>query len=96
MALQLVSWLILFITLVMLKFIGGGIDYDSGPFNVIIPSGATNVSFYVSITDDKIHEGDENFILIINASSLSDDVTNFGRAVVTILNDDSETIVIVD
>lgn len=89
MVLQLVSWLIVFIALLVM-LIGGGIDYDSGPYTVIIPAGETNVSFYVSITDDRIHEIDENFILIINSTSLSDELAHFGPAVVTILNDDSK------
>ena len=87
------SWLILFFALLILKFIGGGVDYDSGPYTVIIPAGATNVSFNVSITDDEIHEGDENFILVINSSSLSHELSHFAQAVVTILNDDSKIII---
>ena len=74
--------------------IGGGIDYDSGPYTVIIPARETSVSFYVSITDDRMHEGDENFILVINSTSLSDELTHFSRAVVTILNDDGKHIII--
>ena len=41
-----------------MMFIGGE-DYVSGPYTVIIPAGETNVSFYVSITDDSMHERDE-------------------------------------
>ena len=30
-------------------FTGGGVDYNSGPYNVIFPAGVTNVSLNVTI-----------------------------------------------
>jgi len=51
-------------------FTGGGVDYNSGPYNVMIPAGVTSVTFDVPITDDNILEGNENFMLTINQSSL--------------------------
>lgn len=68
----------------------GGIDYVPGPYSITMPAGATNASFNVLINDDKIHERDENFTLTINSTSFSDEFTNFGQAVVTIVNDDSK------
>ena len=46
--------------------IAGGVDYDSGPYNVTIPVGQTSVPFDVPITDDNVVEGDEMFSLLIN------------------------------
>ena len=47
-------------------------DYDSGPYTVTFPAGAVWVTFNISvmITDDDLLEGNENFMLIINSSSL--------------------------
>ena len=72
--------------------VGGGIDYDSGPYTVIIPVGTTNVSFCILIYNDALHEGDEKFFLAINSSSLlnEEEVTTCGQAIVTIVNDDSK------
>ena len=49
--------------------ITGGSDYVSGPFNVTIFAGQTNVSFPVPITNDDIYEQNEEFILTIDQSS---------------------------
>ena len=52
----------------------------------------TNASFDVAITNDSILEVDENFELIINMSSLPNDVTIGvrGRATVIIVDDDGK------
>ena len=65
-------------------------DYDSGPYTVTIPVGMTSVTFDVSINDDDIFEGDENFMLTIDLSSLPNGVNPSipGEATVTIVNDD--------
>ena len=39
--------------------IGGGIDYDSGPFTVIIPALSIGTFFNVTINDDNILEDDD-------------------------------------
>ena len=52
----------------------------------------TSVPFDISITDDRILEGNENFMLTIDSSSLPDDGTvvvgNPGQSTVTIVDDD--------
>ena len=50
----------------------------------------TRVQFDVPINDDDIFEGNEDFTLTINSSSLPDDVTrgNPGSATVTIVDND--------
>jgi len=72
------------------NFTGGGIDYGSGPYTVTFPLGVTRVSFNAPITDDNILEGNENFTLTIDSSSLPDSVTraNPGSATVTIVDED--------
>ena len=49
---------------------GGGIDYGSGPHNVIFPAGVTSVPINISLTNDNILEGNEHFILTISPSLL--------------------------
>jgi len=53
------------------------------------------VSFNITINNDDILEDDEQFILIINSSSLPDNVItdSNSRATVTIRNDDSKLII---
>jgi len=68
------------------------VDYNSGPYLVTFPAGMTSVTFDVSITDDSILEGNENFMLTINQSSLPE-VVNTGipsEATVTIVDNDSK------
>ena len=69
---------------------GGDVDYSSGPYTVTFPAGVTRVSFNISITDDIVLEGDENFNLTIDPSSLPSRVSviNLGQATVTIVDDD--------
>ena len=49
-------------------------DYSAGPYTVIFPAGRTRSSFNVTIHDDDIVEGNENFTLSINTSSLPSNV----------------------
>ena len=65
-------------------------DYDSGPYTVTIPAGQTTATFNVPITDDIIVEGNENFMLTINETSLPTDGTRGtpGEATVTIVDED--------
>ena len=51
------------------NFTGGGVDYNSGPYNVIFPAGVTSVSFNITINNDNVLEYNETFNLtIINGS----------------------------
>ena len=72
--------------------IGGGVDYNSGPYSIKISAGATRMTFNVSINNDNILEDNEKFSLIINDASLpSCVITNSsGRTTVIIKNDDSK------
>ena len=65
-------------------------DYTSGPYTVIFLAGVTMVSFDVPINDDDILEGNENFMLIVNSSSLPDGVVRgtLSQATVIIMDND--------
>ena len=72
--------------------IGGGVDYDSGPYSVTFTAGQTSVSFDVPINNDNILENEEDFTLTIIASSLPSVVTRGDpfRATITIVDNDRE------
>ena len=67
-----------------------GVDFTSGPYNVIFPAGSTNASFSISITNDTIYESYEFFDLIIRKDSLSTCAqnTNSVMAFVLLFDDD--------
>ena len=69
----------------------GDSDYMSGPYTVNFPAGVTNASFPISLMNDLTLENNEDFILIINSSSLPDYVSKIGQATVTIADDDSKS-----
>ena len=60
------------------------------PYIVTFAAGETSVVFDIAISDDSIFEDNENFILVINSSSLPSGVNvgNPGQAIVTIVDDD--------
>ena len=70
--------------------IGGGVDYGSGPYSVIIPAGKVDVSFNITIIDDNIFEEEEKFNLTINTSALPNNVAigDLDRTTVTIVDND--------
>ena len=72
---------------------GGDVDYNSGPYDVIIPAGHVISSFNISIIDDSILEQQsEKFYLIIDPSSLFNGVFagNPNRTVVNIFDNDGK------
>jgi len=68
----------------------GDADYNSGPFNIAIPSKIVNVTLNISIITDDILEGDEVFYLRIDSSSLPNNVTvgKLNITTIVILDDD--------
>ena len=64
-------------------------DYTSGPYTVTFPARVTMVTFDIPINDDKICEGNENFMLTIDETSLPTGVTRGtpSEATVTIVDD---------
>ena len=67
-----------------------GIDYGVGPYSVTFPAGSTRTLLDISINDDDIVEGIENFTLIIDPSSPLSNVTigHYNQTTVTILDND--------
>ena len=65
-------------------------DYSSGSYIVTFSIGVTMVAFDVPVNDDNILEGNENFTLTINSSSLPSNVTvgDPGEATVTLVDND--------
>ena len=65
-------------------------DYTSGPYTVTFLAGETTATFNVPINDGNIYEGNENFMLTIDETSLPTGVTRGdpGEATVTIVDDD--------
>ena len=49
------------------NYIGGGVDYNSGVFNVTFPAGSTNASFDIIIIDDGVLENNEMFFFTIHS-----------------------------
>ena len=74
------------------SYVGGGTDYNSGPFTATIMAGSDRTSFNVSITDDDIVEENEDFIVIIDMSSLPNDfiLGSVSQATVVITDEDSK------
>ena len=54
---------------------GGGVDYNSGPYNVTFPAGVSRASFNITIINDDVLEDHETFNLIIIEDSLPENVT---------------------
>jgi len=65
------------------------VDYNSGPYSVTFPAGMTGVTFDIPIWDDNIFEGNENFMLTIDQSSLPNGVSpgDPDETTVTIVDD---------
>ena len=70
----------------------GGVDYDSGIYNVVIPAGETSVPFDVPINNDNFNEGNEDFDLTIIRNTLPAGVTRGDpdSATVTIVDDEGK------
>ena len=70
----------------------GGIDYNSGPYNVTFSPGVTRAPFDIMINNDNILERNESFRLTIAMDSLPKKVTNvsIAQATVIIVDDDSK------
>ena len=54
--------------------ISTGEDFALGPYSVTFSAGITITSLSISIIDDDIFEGDENFIVVFNSSLLPSNV----------------------
>ena len=72
--------------------IGRGVDYDSGPYSVLIPAGQTTASLSISIINDAVLENEEQFKLSVNKSSLTSYVMLgiLDETTVNIIDDDGK------
>ena len=70
----------------------GNDDYTPGPYTVTFPAGVTSATFDVPIISDNLLEGNENFVLVINDSSLPSLVIRGSPGAVTVnmVDDDSK------
>lgn len=68
----------------------GIIDYNVGPYASTISAGMTTATFNLTIVNDNILEENEFFYVVINSSSLPNDVSVSSplQLTVTIANDD--------
>ena len=75
-----------------MEYVGGGMDYNSGPYTVQFDVGVTRVPFSVPITNDDLLESNETFELSINESALPESVTvvNPGQTTVIIVANDGK------
>ena len=67
----------------------GIIDYDPGPYNVIIPAEVTSLLFNISVVTDNIVELEEEFELTIDEASLPIMISADESTSVIILDNDS-------
>ena len=72
--------------------LGQDVDYSSGQYNVTIPIGSAIATFNISIIDDSLFEGDEEFYLIMDQSSSLSGITigSPNRVVVKIFDNESK------
>ena len=77
-----------------MAYVGGGVDYNSGPYAVQFDVGMTSTSLTVLIKADNILEDNEIFELSINKSALPDGVTvgSTSQTIVTIVDDNGKYI----
>ena len=75
---------------IVYSFIGGGIDYNSGPYNVTFPIGSVVVLFDILINNDNVFEKNERFSVHINSITNGHIVGVPETARVTIMDNDSK------
>ena len=70
--------------------LAGNDDYTPGPYTVTFPAGVTSATFDVPIISDNVLEGNENFVLVIDDSSLPSHVIRGspGKTTVNMVDDD--------
>ena len=66
-------------------------DYDSRPFSITFIASVTVIPLKVSIIDDDIYEGTENFSVSIDLSSLPANIEVFNSAVVVFISDNHDS-----
>ena len=69
-----------------MEYVGGGVDYNSGPYPVQFNVGSMHATLNILINDEGAFENDEMFSISIDSSSLPNRVTigNHSQSTVTI------------
>ena len=88
---QLLVWIKCYYTTIMIlynycNFVG--VDYNSGNYTVEIPARTSVVRFNVSITDDNVFEGNENFTLTLTVPLSTGILVGEPRQTTVIIIDD--------
>lgn len=69
----------------------GHVDYEFRPYTLRFIESVTRISLKISIFDDDVFEGNENFNLTIDASELHDNVmVTYPSEVVVIISDSND------
>ena len=69
---------------------GGGVDYNSGPYNVTFPIGSTIASFDIIVNNDSVSENDEMFNISITSITNGHIMGTPAVATVTIIDTTSK------
>ena len=80
----------MYVILYILLYVGEGIDYNSGPYNVSFPIGSVVVLFDILINNDNVFERNERFNVHINSVTNGHIVGVPETARVTIMDNDSK------
>ena len=80
----------------MINIVTGNMDYQRGPFSLTFTASVNSIPVIVRLIDDNIFEGNENFTLTIDPSSLPNNVmvTQPSEVVVGISDDNDGRLVI--
>ena len=65
-------------------------DYQRGPFSLTFTASVNSIPVIVRLIDDNIFEGNENFTLTIDPSSLPNNVMVTQPSVVVVISDDND------
>ena len=76
---------------IQINFIAGGVDYNSGPYNITFSAGMTTSSLAIMINDDNVFEDNEDFSLTIDSVSNNITIGDPREATVTIVDNESNS-----
>ena len=75
----------------MINFVTGNMDYHPRPFSITFRASVNSIPVIVGLIDDNTFEGNENFTLTIDPSSLPNNVmVTEPSKVVVVISDDND------
>ena len=79
-----------------MNILEGNEDYAHGPYAAVFPAGTSLAKISIPINNDNIFEGNENFSVFINSSSLASNkiFESIVQAIVTIIDDDRKLLLL--